>query len=85
MQKPLSGTLRSSVCKGHQDDQAFSEPKGVGLARMSEKSYELLCKMFAAAPERTRDELEPILGKKFIGYANGKDRSRNDQQQRITW
>ena len=26
------------------------------LARMSEKSYELLCKMFSAVPERTKEE-----------------------------
>ena len=31
-------------------DQAFSVPKCVRLARMSEKSYELLCKMFSAVP-----------------------------------
>ena len=48
-------------------DQAFSRPNCVRLARMSEKSYELLCKMFAAVPERTEQELEPILGKKFMG------------------
>ena len=35
-------------------DQAFSVPKCVRLARMSEKSYELLCKMFSAVPVRTR-------------------------------
>ena len=34
---------------------------------MSEKSYELLCKMFSAVPERTKEELESILGKKFMG------------------
>ena len=28
--------------------------------------------MFAAHQGRTKDELEPILGKKFIGYASGK-------------
>ena len=48
-------------------DQAFSVPKCVRLARMSDKSYESLCKMFAAVPERTKEELEPILGKKFMG------------------
>ena len=39
-------------------DQAFSVPKCV---RMSEKSYELLFKMFAAVPGRTKDKLEPTL------------------------
>ena len=52
-------------------DQAFSVPKCVRLARMSENSYELLCKMFSAVPERTKEELESILGKKFMGYASG--------------
>ena len=27
--------------------------------------------MFAAVPERNKGELEPILGKKFMGYASG--------------
>ena len=51
--------------------QAFSVPKCVRLARMSQKSYELQCKTFAAIPERTKEELEPILGRKFMGYASG--------------
>ena len=38
---------------------------------MSEKLYKLLCKLFAAVPGRTKNELEPILGKKFMGYASG--------------
>ena len=52
-------------------DQAFSVPKCVRLARMSEKFYELLCKMFSAVPERTKEELELILGKKFMAYVSG--------------
>ena len=48
-------------------DQAFSVPKCVRLARMSEKSYELLCKMFAVVLERTKDELKPILEKEIHG------------------
>ena len=48
-------------------DQTFSVPKCVRLARMSEKSYELLCKIFSAVPGRTKEELESILGKKFMG------------------
>ena len=67
-------------------DQTFSVSKCVRLARMSQKSYELLCKMFAAVPERTKEELELILGEKFLGYASVilKDRSRKDRQQQIT-
>ena len=48
-------------------DQAFSVPKWVRLTRMSEKSYELPCKMFSAVPERTKEELESTLGRKFMG------------------
>ena len=50
-------------------DQPFSVPKCVRLARMPEKSYELLCKIIAAVPERTKNQLELILGRKFMGYA----------------
>ena len=63
-------------------DQAFSVPKCVRLARMSEKSYELLCKMFSANPERTKEELESILGKKFMGYVSGNFSDFERQKQR---
>ena len=62
-------------------DQAFSVPKCVRLARMSEKSYELLCKMFSAIPERTKEELESILGKKFMGYVSGNFSDFEKQKQ----
>ena len=52
-------------------DQAFSVPKCVKLARLSEKSYKLLCKLFEAVTGRTKIELEPSLGKTFMGYASG--------------
>ena len=63
-------------------DQAFSVPKCVRLARMTEKSYELLCKMFSAVPERTKEELESILGKKFMGYVSGNFSDFESQKQR---
>ena len=63
-------------------DQAFSVPKCVILARMSEKSYELLCKMFSAVPERTKEELESILGKMFMRYASGNFSDFERQKQR---
>ena len=63
-------------------DQAFSVPKCVRLARMSEKSYELLCKMFSAVPERTKEELESILAKKFMGYVSGNFSDFERQKQR---
>ena len=70
-------------------DQAFLVPKCVRLARMSGTSYELLCKLFSAVPERTKEDLESILGKNFMGYASGnfsglKDKNRKDQLLRIT-
>ena len=66
-------------------DQAFSVPKCVRLARMLEKSYEVLCKMFVAVPGGTKDDLEPILGKKFMGYASGvlSDFERQERRQII--
>ena len=63
-------------------DQAFSVPKCVRLARISEKSYELLCKMFPAVPRRTKEELESILGKKFMGYASGNFSDFERQKQK---
>ena len=69
-------------------DQAFSVPKCVRLTRMSEKSYELLCYMFSAVPERTKEELESILGKNSWDMLVGtlvtlKDRNREDKEQQI--
>ena len=63
-------------------DQAFSVPKCVRLARMSDKSYELLCKMFSAVPDRTKEELESILGRKFMGYASGNFSDFERQKQK---
>ena len=48
----------------------------------SKKSYELLCKMFSAVPERTKEELESILGKKFMGYVSGNFSDFERQKQR---
>ena len=33
--------------------------------------HELICKMFSAVPYRTKEELESILGRKFMGYVSG--------------
>ena len=63
-------------------DQAFSVPKCVRLTRMSEKSYELLCKMFSAFPERTKEEMESILGRNFMGYVSGNFNDFERQKQR---
>ena len=63
-------------------DQAFSVPKCARLARLSEKSYELLCRIFSAVPEKTKEELESILGKKFMGYVSGNFSDFERQKQR---
>ena len=63
-------------------DQAFSVPKCVRLTRMYKKSYELLCKMFSAIPERTKEELESILGSEFMGYVSGNFSDFERQKQR---
>ena len=63
-------------------DQAFSVPKCVRLTRMSEKSYELLGKIFSAVPVRTKGELESRLGKKFMGYASGNFSDFERQKQK---
>ena len=63
-------------------DQAFPVPKCVRLARMSEESYEVLCKVFSAVPERTKEELESILGRKFMGYASGNFSDFKRQKQK---
>ena len=62
--------------------QVFSVPKCVRLTRMSEKSYELLCKMLSAVPERTKEELESMLGRKFMGYVSGNFSDLERQKQR---
>ena len=49
---------------------------------MSERSYELMCKMFSAVPERANEELESILGKKFMGYDSGNFSDFEKQKQR---
>ena len=63
-------------------DQAFSVPKCMRLTRMSEKSDELLCKMFSAVSERKKEELESILGRKFMGYVSGNFSDFERQKQR---
>ena len=63
-------------------DQAFSVPKCVRLARMSEKSNELLCKIFSSVPERAKEELVLILGKEFMGYVSGNFSNFDCQKQR---
>ena len=63
-------------------DQAFLVPKCVRLARRSEKFNGLLWKTFSAIPERTKEELESILGNKFMGYASGNFSDFESQKQK---
>ena len=62
VQKQIPSAFRSSGCECSRTivDQNFSVPKCVRLARMSEKSYELPCKVFSAVPEKTKEELESL-------------------------
>ena len=63
-------------------DQVFSAPKCVRITRMSKKSYELLFKMFSTVSERTKEEFESTLGRKFMGYVSGNFSDFERQKQR---
>ena len=52
------------------------------IARLSEKPYELLCKMFSAVSEKMKEELESIVGKKFMGCASGNFSDFERQKQK---
>ena len=47
-------------------DQLFSVPKCVNLARMSERSYDLLTKIIRAAPKRSEGDLQDVVGEEFM-------------------
>ena len=47
-------------------DQLFSVPKCVRLARMSERSYDLLAKIIRAVPKRSEGELQDVVGEEFM-------------------
>ena len=84
MQKPIPSTLplRSSECEEYEDNRGSSLLSAEMCEISKKKSYELLCKMFAATPGRTKDELEPILGKKFMEYTSGNLSDFERQKQR---
>ena len=52
-------------------DQLFSVPKCVRLARMSERSYDLLAKIFRAVPKRSEGELQDVVGEEFMRLNEG--------------
>ena len=47
-------------------DQLFSVPKCLRLARMSERSYDLLAKIIRAVPKRSEGELQVVVGEEFM-------------------
>ena len=52
-------------------DQLFSVPKCVRLARMSEKSYDLLTKINRAVPKRSEGEMQYVVGEEFMRSSEG--------------
>ena len=52
-------------------DQLFSVSKCVRLARMSEKSYDLLTKIIWAVPKRSEGELQDVVGEEFMRMNEG--------------
>ena len=52
-------------------DQLFSVPKRVRLARMSERSYDLLAKIFRAVPKRSEGELQDVVDEEFLRLNEG--------------
>ena len=52
-------------------DQLFSEPKCVSLARMSERSYDLLTKIIWAVPKRSEGEVQDAVGENFMSLSGG--------------
>ena len=52
-------------------DQLFSVPKCVRLARMSERSHDLLAKIFQAVPKRSEGELQDVVGEEFLRLNEG--------------
>ena len=52
-------------------DQLFSVPKCLRLARMSERSYDLLAKIIRAVPMRSEGKLQDLLGEEFMRLNEG--------------
>ena len=90
MQKPIPSTLRSSGCEEYEDDRGSSllSAEMCEISENVEKPYELLFKIFAAVSGRTKNNLEPLLGKSSWDMLVGtlvtlKDRNREDKEQQI--
>ena len=52
-------------------DQLFSVPKCVRLARISERSYDLLTKIIRAVLKRSEGELQDVVGEEFMRLGEG--------------
>ena len=52
-------------------DQLFSVPKWVRLARMSERSHDLLAKIIRAVPKRSEGEWQDVVGEEFMRLNDG--------------
>ena len=52
-------------------DQLLSVPKCVRLARMSERSYDLLTKIVRAVLKRSEGELQEVVGENFMRLSEG--------------
>ena len=52
-------------------DQLFSVPKRVRLAKISERSYELLTNILRAIPKRSTDDLRVVKGENLIKLREG--------------
>ena len=52
-------------------DQLFSVPKCVRLARMSERSYDLLAKIIRNVPKRSKGELQDVVVEEFMRLNEG--------------
>ena len=52
-------------------NQLFSVAKCVRLARMSERSYDLLTKIIRAVPKRSESELQDVVGEEFMRLSEG--------------
>ena len=79
-----SSAFCSGGCEKYKDDRG-SSLLNTEMRKISEavrKILRLLWKIFSAVPERIKEELEPILGKKFMGYASGKFSDFERQKQK---
>ena len=84
MQEQIPSAFCSCGCKEYEDDRR-SNLLSAKVCETNENVGKILrvtCKMFSAVPERTKEELESILGRKFMGYVSGNFSDFERQKQR---